>query len=348
MPEAPKPNTMAVSWFYGEDQKKTLILTPRFQRNPIWSIGQKCFLIDSLISGCPIPQIYINIKTDGLAKEKKTTYEVVDGQQRLRAILEFVNDVWPLISTTAKSYPVSELYKKHLKKKYSELPEALQNAIWDYPIAVQELRGKTDQEIQALFRRLNYVVERLNSQELRHSQYFGEFIETVETLAKQQFWDDVGIFTRRDAQRMKDVEFISELFIVVVDGIQDQQKTVDKFYADYDVVFPKKTKAIARFEHVLETLTTISETIRDTRFRNKSDFYGLFAAVNELYGVGKNVDLSPAKKELEKLSTALEDPPEKLRGIAQEYYATLAEGANKLSKREKRTELLKNILESKI
>jgi len=30
MPEAPKPNTMAVSWFYGESQKKTLTLTPKY------------------------------------------------------------------------------------------------------------------------------------------------------------------------------------------------------------------------------------------------------------------------------------------------------------------------------
>ena len=39
---------------------------------------------------------------------------------------------------------------------------------------------------------------------------------------------------------MKDIEFISELFIIVVDGIQDQQKTLDEFYATYDVVFRKR------------------------------------------------------------------------------------------------------------
>ena len=177
MADAPKPNTLAVSWFYGEHQKTTLVLSPKYQRNAIWSIGQKCFLIDSLMSGCPIPQVYINIRTEGLGKDKKTIYEVVDGQQRLRAILEFLNDEWSLVPTTAKSYPVSDLYKKYLGKKYSELPDAVQNTIWDYQIAVQELRGKDPQEIQGLFRRLNYVVESLNDQELRHSQYFGEFSE---------------------------------------------------------------------------------------------------------------------------------------------------------------------------
>jgi hypothetical protein len=344
MPDAPKPNTLAVSWFYGEDQKKTLTLAPRFQRNPIWSIGQKCFLIDSLISGCPIPQVYINIKTVGLAKDKKTIYEVVDGQQRLRAILEFLDDAWPFIKTTADSYPVSDLYKKYIGKKYSELPEALQNAIWDYPLAVQELRGKDDKEIQALFRRLNYVVERLNHQELRHSQYFGEFNTSVESLTKDEFWDEVNLFTRRDAQRMKDAEFISELFVIVVDGIQDGQKTLDKFYSDYDVVFPKQAKSITRFKQIVAALRSIKELIRDSRLSNKSDFYALFAAVNEMKLTSHPLDLSPARKDLLKLSKALEMDAETLAGTPQEYYTTIIEGGNKLAKRTRRMEILRDIL----
>ncbi len=345
MPEAPKPNTLAVSWFYGEEQKKSLVLTPKYQRNAIWSIGQKCFLIDSLIFGCPIPQIYINIKTEGLGKEKKTIYEVVDGQQRLRAILEFLNNEWPLIATTAKSYPVSDLYKKHIGKTYADLPDTLQNTIWDYQIAVQELRGKDQQEIQALFRRLNYVVESLNDQELRHSQYFGEFNDAVETLTKDHFWDEINLFTRRDSQRMKDSEFISELFLIVVDGIQDQQKTLNKYYAEYDVVFPQKLKAMTKFRQIVASLGTIKQTIRNTRLRNKSDVYGLFAAVNtRRLSTHQLLDLSPAIKDLTRLSKALAGPVDSLTGTAREYHTTIIEGSNKLAKRTRRMELLSDIL----
>jgi hypothetical protein len=282
MPSTPKPNTLAVSWFYGEWQKGTLHLTPKYQRNPIWSIGQKCFLIDSLISGCPIPQVYINIKTEGKAGAKKTIYEVVDGQQRLRTILEFIGEQWKLVATTAKSYPVSELYKPHIGKKYSELPDNLQNAIWDYPLAVQELRGWDEAEIRALFRRLNYVVERLNKQELRHSQYFGEFNEAVEQLSKNPFWDEISFFTRHDSQRMKDTEFVSELFAVVIDGIQDQQHTLDQFYATLDVDFPRRSRHVAKFNQVIESLRSIEGIFESTRFNKKADFYALFAAVLKL------------------------------------------------------------------
>jgi len=341
----PKPNTLAVSWFFGEFQKGTLVLQPKYQRNPIWSIGQKCFLIDSLISGCPIPQVYINIKTEGGGREKKTIYEVVDGQQRLRSILEFVGEEWVLIATAAKAYPVSEEYKPHIGKKYSELPERVQNAIWDYPIAVQEIRGWGDDEIRAMFRRLNYVNERLNKQELRHSQYFGEFNEAVEQLAKDTFWDDIHLFSRRDSQRMKDVEFVSELFVIVVDGVQDQQHTLDKFYADYDVVFPRKSRYMSTFHQVTESLKTIQDVIQESRFGRKSDFYALFAAVLELNrGSNVAVDLSRGKKKLTDLSAALDEDPETLRGVPQRYYTTVIEGANKLAKRKARTEILLEML----
>src|SRR5574337_1704373 len=120
-----KPNTQALSWFYGENQKGSLLLNPKYQRNPIWSIGQKCFLIDSLISGNPIPQVYINVKTRILGKQLLTTYEVVDGQQRLRAILEFMDNKYSLVPTAARAYPVSNAYKPHIGKNYSKLPKHL-------------------------------------------------------------------------------------------------------------------------------------------------------------------------------------------------------------------------------
>ncbi|KAA3644812.1 MAG: DUF262 domain-containing protein [Chloroflexi bacterium] len=344
--QVPKPNTQALSWFYGEYTKGTLILNPKYQRNPIWSIGQKCFLIDSLISGAPIPQVFINIITKGAGTDRETSYEVVDGQQRLRAIVDFVDDKYSLVSTTAKSYPVSEIYKPHIKKVYSELPADLQNTIWDYQMAVQELRGWSEEQIRALFRRLNYVVERLNHQELRHSQYFGQFVDAVETLAEDPFWDEINLFTRRDSQRMKDVEYISELFIIMIDGVQNQQKTLDEFYAQYDVSFPGKRKYLESFQNVISSLRTIGDLIKDTRFKKKADFYGLFASVAELnMDSSKPVDLQPAKQKLLALHEKLDmTPPDELRDIFGQYYSTVIEGPNKLAKRNSRVNILLKML----
>jgi hypothetical protein len=347
MPERdlPKPNTQALSWFYGEDKKQTLVLNPKYQRNPIWSLGQKCFLIDSLISSSPIPQVFINIKTAGAGRDRKTSYEVVDGQQRLRAILEFMNDEYPLVRTTVRSYPVSDIYEPHVNKKYSELPANLQEAIWNYPLAVQELRGWSDAEIRALFRRLNYVVERLSKQELRHSQYFGEFVEAVEDLATDPFWDEIELFTRRDSQRMKDVEFISELFVLVIDGVQDGQKSLDKFYADYDVLFPKRYNYVAKFKQIISSLQTLEPFLIDSRYTKKADFYALFGAVSRLNASSKRfVDISAAITGLRRLQSDLEAQPELLSGTAARYYSSVVEGPNKRAKREERMGILESIL----
>ena len=343
--ELPKPNTQALSWFYGENKKGTLLLDPKYQRNPIWSIGQKCFLIDSLISGSPIPQVFINIQTRINNGSRKTLYEVVDGQQRLRAILEFMNDEYGLIKTTAKSYPVSNIYEPHIGKKYSELPDDLQDAIWNYPLAVQELRGWTDTEIRALFRRLNYVVEKLSKQELRHSQYFGEFVEAVESLASNNFWDEIKLFSRRDSRRMKDVEFVSELFVILIDGIQEGQKSLDRFYADYDVVFPKRTQCISKFKKVLGSLKTIQQFLTESRFTKKADFYALFAAVSQMNECSKKiVNLTFAEKVLRKFESDLLKDPKTFTETAARYHSTVIEGPNKRSKREERTKILKGLL----
>ena len=122
-----------------------------------------------------------------MGRDKKTIYEVVDGQQRLRAILEFLNDQYKLVATTAKSYPVSDLYKKYIGKAYSQLPDGIQNTIWDYQIAVQELRGKEQKGDPELFGVSTYVVESLNDQELRHHSTLASSL-AVESLAE----DDLG------------------------------------------------------------------------------------------------------------------------------------------------------------
>lgn len=337
----PKPNTQALSWFFGEHKKGTLDLKPRYQRYAIWSAGQKCFLIDSLISGAPIPQVFLNIKMIGSGRERKTIYEVVDGQQRLRAILEYMDDEYPLIATTARSYPVSDAYKPHIGKKYSELPASVQDAIWNYSLAVQELRGWTEDQIRALFRRLNYVVERLNKQELRHSQYFGEFIDAVESLANEAFWDEMEFFTRRDAQRMRDIEFISELLVLLISGPQEGQRSLDEFYARYDVEFPEKSAVLGRFRQTLASLATIGTYLGKSRYLKKGDFYGLFAAVAHLNrGRKRPVDLSSKANGLKRLERQLAKDPDTFTGITAQYYGTIIEGPNKKAKRQARMDIL--------
>lgn len=344
----PSPTHRFINWFFDEDQKKSLVLKPKYQRNPVWSESQRCFLIDSILNDIPIGMVYLNLVTVEAGPRRKTQYEVVDGQQRLKTILDFMNNIFAL-KRIPRTYPVSSGYQSVLGKKYSSLSSAQQDRIWHYPVAVQELRQYSEDEIKTMFRRLNYVVERLNKQELRHSQYFGEFMKTVEALSIHHYWEDWKLFSPGDFKRMKDVEFVSELFIIVIDGVQHGQKTIDEFFAKFDSGFPRKFKYVHDFETTLARIAAIPMDITETRFTKKADFYGLFAAVNDLLSSSwPRKGLRRVAQKLRQLSKALDKRPATFRGTVLQYYGTVIEGPNKIAKRKKRQELIRSLIENAI
>jgi hypothetical protein len=69
---------------YSLHDRGLLELDPSWQRDAVWSSKKKPALIESLINGIPIPEITLWLRSDGV-------YVTVDGQQRLRAILEFMS-----------------------------------------------------------------------------------------------------------------------------------------------------------------------------------------------------------------------------------------------------------------
>ncbi len=76
-----------VSWFYQRFQEESLELSAEFQRNPVWLKPQKDYLIETLLLDLPMPEIYVINKVTSIGE---SSWIVVDGQQRLRTILEFV------------------------------------------------------------------------------------------------------------------------------------------------------------------------------------------------------------------------------------------------------------------
>src|SRR4030095_4554142 len=78
---------------------------PGFQRNYVWDIGRASKLIESLMLGLPVPQLF-------LYEESRNTFLVIDGQQRLMSIYYFMKQRFP---RTEKRVELRSVFDKHGK-----------------------------------------------------------------------------------------------------------------------------------------------------------------------------------------------------------------------------------------
>lgn len=258
--------THSVSWLYNRHLGNELVVKPDFQRNPVWSDAQKSFLIDTMLLGYPIPELYFQSLNDSSGKE---THVVVDGQQRVRACLEFLDG-----SLTLEGEAVGDLEGL----SFEDLTEDQKEAIFQYKFVIRELPKIDDTEIRAIFSRINRNVMNLNKQELRHATYWGPFLKLMEELANSSVWTDLKVFTPNDVRRMLDIEFVSELAVAHLHGLPNKKDTLEEWYKTYETGFDDTDSLRRRFNLVLEE---VKNAIGDgtSRFRKKSDFYTLFLCI---------------------------------------------------------------------
>lgn len=264
--------THTVSWFFKRHQEEELELKAPFQRNPVWTDKQKSFLIDTILRGYPIPELYMQEYSDADGNE---CYTVVDGQQRLRACIEFIEGELSLDSNDSPDFA---------DMVFDDLTEAERKKIFNYNFSVRMLPEMADTELREMFQRLNRNVVSLNSQELRHATYWGDFISSMEMIASQDYWTDMAVFTANDIRRMLDVEYVSELAIGIVHGAQNKKSTVEKWYQAYEKDFPERQEVEEKISRTAKEIIHIFSPLKKTRWVKKSDLYSLFLALAPLSG----------------------------------------------------------------
>lgn len=276
-------SSYTVSDFLDWANAGTLLISPKFQRRGVWKTPAKSYLVDTLIKGYPVPPIYIRVTQS--ADRKKTIREVVDGQQRISSILDFLGGKYGLAKNVASEYRGA---------KFDALPPKIQDAIRNYSFICEVFHGISDDQVLEIFRRVNTYSVPLNNQELRNGRWFGEFKETAYSLAAKYltFWRANKIFSEQKIARMAEVEITSELLVLLIDGVQDKKKSIDSFYEKYDEDFSGQDRIVKRFEKVLEEISTACPSLAETAFSRPPLFYSLFAAVaHRMYGV-RNITLA--------------------------------------------------------
>lgn len=270
-----------INWY----EKEELNYSPKYQRNGVWNTKAKSYLIDTIIRGLPIPPIFMRQKID--VNTRKTYREIIDGQQRIRAIIDFVND----------KFVISKMHNEMYGNKcFSQLDEDIRESILDYDLFAEIINETDDAVIYDMFARLNTNNCVLNAQELRNAKFWGEFkVVAYNTAAEyREMFTENRIFTDKQFSRMADVEFISSLFDLVINGVEHEtSKTIDKLYLTYDETFEQYEEIKCKFDEVMHFLEKMYRHFNGNVicFTSKTYFYTLFAAIyNQFFGLA-NVQL---------------------------------------------------------
>ena len=207
--------------------------------------------------------------------DMRTYREVVDGQQRLRTIWDFVENRIQL-GSNANTYG---------GMKYEDLNESEQKRLLAYQIGVVQLFDAKDDKVLDIFNRLNAYGLSLNSQELRHGKYQGGkykgiFRRAVIEASKRWgvLWDRYKVVSVRNRVRMADDELMAQMLGVILEGVKDGgQRTISRLYNNYDEGLPDDS--IAKLDETVEYIVGNLPEVLNSRIGSAPHFLMLFAAV---------------------------------------------------------------------
>lgn len=263
--------------------KGELIIQPKFQRRRTpWPNTAKTGLIDTIVYNYPIPPIYLR---ETISDHREKRKEIIDGQQRISTILEFITDKFELSKNFSDSDYVGDLF--------SELPFEIQQEIEDYELSFIAIRGADDSDVISIFSKINSFNLPLNKQEKRNALYVGQFKYLAYKLSSNYyvFWKDFKILSDRQISRMSDAEFVSEILTTIIVGFEKYRSKIDILYKKYEENFPESDYYYEAFNHIMGAIGNLFENkIIRSHFNRKVWFYTLFIILFEkIYGdIGTN------------------------------------------------------------
>jgi hypothetical protein len=182
-------------------EKKWLNLRPEYQRRLVWSQEKKSLFIESLLMNIPVPPVF-------LYENDLNRYEVMDGQQRLNAILEFYENTLELKGL--------ETWSVLNGLTFSKCPPRIQRGldrrrITANVLLAENLQSKEEADFirRTVFERLNTGGQQLNHQELRNSLYSGTFNDLLIDLAGNRLFDEIWSIPPYEDHYRKAENFVS-------------------------------------------------------------------------------------------------------------------------------------------
>ena len=282
-------NSKTIFEIYDSFHKGTLLVDGSYQRRRVWLLPDKVRLIETILLKLIIPEVFF--WPAQIDPETGTSYtHIVDGQQRLRTIVEFISGEFFLND----KYLLNEEIKENFgNKSFTELLDSEKSDFWSYPIFVVNIdRNLSKKDITDMFYRLNLTNYNLNNQEKLNS-LMSSFGEKAEALSCLDFWKDYRVFSASDARRMIDVEYCCSIFILAIEGIIDQttKNKINQYFEDYKVDFDSEDVLLKRVEEAMNIIQKICDKSTLTFASKKAQMYTLFCLSFQL--MDKKIAITP-------------------------------------------------------
>lgn len=281
-----------VGQFLEWQRSGVLQLQPVFQRRSVWDAKAKSFLIDTVARGLPMPIVFLRQLQD--LDTFRICMEVVDGQQRLRTLLAYIDrSCLPDFDPDRDAFLVRRIHNPELANlTFAELPADIKADILAYEISTHVFPASTgDDVVLRVFARLNSTGTELTPQELRNAKYFGAFKSVAYDLAFRHLeqWRRWRVFTDDQIAEMDEVEAVSEYLLTMMRGVEGKtQRKLDAVYGLFDEAFDGSDVLAARLNRVLQAIDEdLGDIVPESRLRRPALFYSLFSACAEhMFGLG--------------------------------------------------------------
>jgi hypothetical protein len=281
-------------------KSNSLIISPHFQRKLVWRLAHKVDFIETILLGFPFPEIFVSRGSINVDTMTSTSF-VVDGQQRMNSIIEFIENKFSVNGLT-----------------YQSLPSTEKESFLKYEIAVIDLdMSNEDQRIPEIFKRLNRTfysltnIERISTEyasseymqlgkllagellgiesedsesNLRENpdvtQEFVQWAERQKLNPFQKWLIDSSIFTKYEISRQVHLMYVLNLMSTIhLDNLYNRNDRIPELLLNFKDEYPAKDLMIRILNNTALVILKL-KIPKNTYWTNKANAFSLFIALS--------------------------------------------------------------------
>jgi hypothetical protein len=285
-----------------KQRKEKIDPKPAFQRNAVWPLEKKQLLIDSLLRGYDIPKIYLRM----LNNNEKYESEVVDGQQRLRTIWEFLENSFPLGRESIDFEEMDDLDGKY----YEDLSSAQKDLILSFSLSISEIRDASESQVRELFLRLQEGVSLLPPE--KRNAMVGDMRNFIQEISQLPIF----LKTSVSNQRLQHADYASHVVAIeLANGPCDTKAADLKKMYETNENFEMEGKKAKKIKTTLSYMNKIFDEICPELAIKWGfvDLYYLVSSCMEQYNInGRHKDFFDFYIGFEKERNSVSDPSDLL------------------------------------